>query len=139
VIIGDASGLFALYDEGDPDHRAVRDILERTDEPIILSPYVVAELDYLVATRVGVEAELATIRELAGGGYVLADLDARDLGSVVSVIERYRDQAIGVADASIVVLADRFRTKSILTLDRRHFEILRPLQGGRFKILPGPQ
>ena len=52
------------------------------------------------------------------------------------MIARYRDQAIGVADASIVVLADRYRTREVLTLDHRHFDVLRPLSGGRFKLLP---
>ncbi len=50
--------------------------------------------------------------------------------------DAYRDQAIGVADASIVVLADRYRTKELLTLDHRHFGVLRPLTGGRFKLVP---
>jgi predicted nucleic acid-binding protein len=52
------------------------------------------------------------------------------------VIEQYQDQGVGLADASLVVLADRFRTRTIATLDRRHFEVLRPLAGGRFKIVP---
>jgi hypothetical protein len=34
---------------------------------LVVSPYVVAELDYLVASRLGVSAELAVLRELAGG------------------------------------------------------------------------
>jgi len=41
-----------------------------------------------------------------------------------------------VADASNVVLADRYRTRTILTLDRRAFEVLRPITGGRFAVLP---
>jgi predicted nucleic acid-binding protein len=52
------------------------------------------------------------------------------------VIGRYRDQAIGVTDASLVVLAERYATRTILTLDRRHFDVLRPLQGKRFALLP---
>jgi predicted nucleic acid-binding protein len=52
------------------------------------------------------------------------------------VIEQYAGQGIGVADASIVVLADRLGTRTIATLDRRHFEVLRPLAGGRFTIVP---
>jgi hypothetical protein len=34
------------------------------------------------------------------------------------------------------VLAARRRTLAIATLDRRHFEILRPLSGGYFTIVP---
>lgn len=52
-------------------------------------------------------------------------------------MSRYRDQDIGVADSSLVVLARRYDTRTILTLDRRHFDVLRPLDGGRFKIVGG--
>ena len=52
------------------------------------------------------------------------------------MVERYRDQGIGVTDASLVVLADQYRTRSVLTLDRRHFDTLRPLDGGHFRVLP---
>ena len=105
-------------------------------EPLIVSPYVVAELDYLVASRLGVTAELAMLRELAGGAWDLPAIAADDLSQARSLIERYADQRIGVADASNVVLATRYRTRTIVTLDRRHFDVLRPLTGGRFTILP---
>ena len=95
-----------------------------------------AELDYLVATRIGVDAELAVLRELSSGAWHLADFDAGNLERATAVIEKYRDQDIGLADASTVVLADQHRTTTILTLDRRQFEVLRPIGGGRFSILP---
>jgi predicted nucleic acid-binding protein len=136
VTIADTSGLLALFNRTEPKHEAVARLVSRLDEPLVVPPYVVAEIDYLVATRVGVDAELAVLQELAGGAYTLAQIDADDLAQASAVITRYRDQAIGVADASIVVLADRFRTRQILTLDHRHFGVLRPLSGGRFKIVP---
>lgn len=101
-----------------------------------MSPYVIAEVDYLVATRVGVEAELDVLRELSGGAWGLASFDADDVAAATGVVERYRDQGIGIADASIVVLADRHGTRKIATLDRRHFQVLRPLSGGRFSLVP---
>ena len=111
-------------------------MIEIDDEALVVSPYVVAELDYLIATRIGVKEELTVLSELASGGYLLAALDETDLEQAVAVITKYQDQEIGVADASIVVLADRFQTRTILTLDRRHFEVLRPLSGGKFKVIP---
>jgi hypothetical protein len=36
-----------------------------------VSPYVVAEVDHLVATRVGVDAQVAVLEELSGGAYEL--------------------------------------------------------------------
>ena len=53
-----------------------------------------------------------------------------------SVIAKYRDLKIGLAHASIVVLAARYMTTRVLTLDLRHFRVMEPLQGGHFTILP---
>lgn len=99
-------------------------------------PYVVAELDYLVATRVGVDAELAVLRELAGGAWELANCGAAEIEQAARIVTKYQDQRIGIADAANVVLADRYRTRTILTLDRRHFSALRPIGGGRFTVIP---
>lgn len=66
----------------------------------------------------------------------VAELDAAHLERASAAIARYPDQAVGIADASIVLLADRYRTREILTLDHRHFDALRPLSGGRFKLIP---
>ena len=135
-MIIDTSALLAYFDTDEPDHVAVTAILDDTDEPLVVSPYVLAELDYLVATRLGVAAELAVLAELAGGAWDLPSIDAEGLGDARSVVERYADQRIGVADASNVVLAARYRTQTIVTLDHRHFDVLRPLAGGQFTVLP---
>lgn len=135
-MIVDTSALLAFFDSDEPDHRAVSDVLMGATEPLAVSPYVVAELDYLVAFRLGVSAEMAVLRELAGGAWDLPALDGEDLTRASSIIERYADQRIGVADASIILLAARYRTRTIVTLDRRHFDVVRPLNGGRFAVLP---
>jgi len=136
VIVADTSGLLALFNRREPAHTAVATFLGSVDEVMVVSPYVLAELDYLLATRAGTPAELAVLRELSGGAFVLAGLEAEDLVQAAVVIERYADLGIGIADASLVVLAARYGTRTILTLDRRHFSVLRPLDGGRFKIVP---
>ena len=136
MIVADTSGLLALFNRAEPQHEAMRRVVEGQPDPLVISPYVVAELDYLVATRLGVDAELEVLTELAGGAYHLTSIEEEDMRSVIRVIERYRDQDIGVADASLVVLASRYRTRSVLTLDHRHFSVVRPLDGGRFRLLP---
>jgi predicted nucleic acid-binding protein len=136
-MIVDTSALLAYFNSREPDHAGVARVIdEHADGVLVVSPYVVAELDYLVATRIGVDAELAVLSELSSGAWHLADFDAVNLERATAVIEKYRDQDIGLADASNVVLADQHRTTTILTLDRRHFEVLRPISGGRFSILP---
>ena len=135
-MIVDTSAILAFFDRDEPDHEALTAVLSQSSEALVVSPYVIAEVDYLIGTRLGVAAEIAALRELAGGAWDLATIDSIDLARTVPIIERYADHAIGVADASNVVLADRYRTTTVATLDRRHFSVLRPLSGGYFAILP---
>lgn len=135
-MILDTSGLLAFFNDREPAHEAAHDVIDAADEALVVSPYVVAEVDYLVATRHGVDAELAVLRQLAGGAFELPEITEDDLSKVVRVVERYRDQDIGVTDASLVVLAARYRTRKILTLDHRHFTVLRPARGHTFELLP---
>jgi predicted nucleic acid-binding protein len=135
VIVADTSGLLALPDRGEAKHDAVRQAVAGFETPMVVSPYVVAELDYLVGTGIRVAQGLAVLRELCGGAYVLPEFGPSDMAKAVDVIDRDRDQDIGIADASIVVLAERYATRHLLTLDRRHLSVLRPIPGGRFTLL----
>ncbi len=134
-VIVDTSALLAFFDASEPDHAAVSAVLGSADV-LVVPPYVVAELDYLIATRHGVDYELLVLDELAGGAWDLAAFDEEGLRRAREVIAGYRDQQIGLADASIVVLAERYRTRTIASLDRRHFGVLRSLDGGHFEVVP---
>ena len=119
----------------DPDHAQASRVLD-VSVPLVVSPFVIAELDYLVETRIGIQAELAVLAELSSGSYELPALTAADLISCTALIDRYSDQRVGVTDASLVVLADRYQTRTICTLDRRHFSMLRTLDDRPFDIVP---
>jgi predicted nucleic acid-binding protein len=132
----DTSGLLAAIDAGQRAHPACARALRSARGTLWLSPFVLAELDYLLATRVSSAAQLALLAEVARGAYRLAAFDASDVAAAGAVIERYADQRIGLADASIVVLAGRHDERDVLTLDRRHFAALRRPNGRPFRILP---
>lgn len=135
MIVADTSGLLAAFDRREPRHTQAADVL-RSEVAVVVSPYVVAELGHLLGTRIGPAAEARAMTELAGGGYELSCLEGDDLRRAVGVMERYDDLDVGITDASLVVLAERHGTTVILTLDERHFRVLRPLQGGSFTLLP---
>ncbi len=135
MIIADTSGLLAFFNDAEPAHQRVAAAVAETDDVLVVSPYVIAELDYLLATRLGVNAELTVLSELFGGAYQLADLDRVDRQRCLDTIERYRDQDIGLTDASLVALAHRHETNRILTLDRRHFGVMTPINGGHFDLV----
>ena len=136
MILLDTSGLLSLFVAAETGHEHVVRAFEQEQPPFLISPFVLAELDYLVASRGGATAELAALRELCSGAYDLVGFDAGDLAQATNVIERFRDLSIGLTDASIVVLAGRFGTERVLTLDERHFRALRTPSGGTFTLLP---
>jgi uncharacterized protein len=136
MIVADTSGLLALFNEAEPAHASVARIVGGESDPLVVSPYVMAELDYLLATRVGPRTARAVLRELTGGAYLLPAVTVDDLVVVADVMERYDDLDLGLADASLVVLADRYATTRLLTLDRRHFGPVRTLAGSAFAALP---
>ena len=136
-MILDTSGLLSALDSDQSLHSAAKDALERAGGPLLLSPFVLTELDYLLVTRVGRRAEVALLNEIARGAYRLEPFAATDVMEAVRVIERYPDFGnLGLADASIVVLAERHGAHDILTLDERHFRAIRGPGERPFRLLP---
>lgn len=105
-------------------------------EDLVTTPLIVAEADHLVARRGGAQALSALHTDLAEGAY-LVEWWPGAMAGTVEVARRYADTGIGLADASLVALADRVGTVDVGTLDERRFRVLRPLSGGpAFRILP---
>lgn len=135
MIVADTSGVFAALDRSQRLHEAARTIVA-AGEAIVLSPFVLAELDYLLATRISVSASIELLRDVEEGAYELAPFTSEDVGEARGIVESYHDLGIGIADASIVVLAGRYECNRILTLDERHFRALRTSDGGALTLLP---
>jgi predicted nucleic acid-binding protein len=135
VILLDTSGLVANYNRRDRYHTAAARILERPQQRV-LSPFVLAELDYLLGELAGQEAELLALDDVARGAYQLEVFGAEDVAAAVRVISQYADLRLGLADASIIVLAARYRCLDVLTLDQRHFRAVRGPGGAAFRLLP---
>lgn len=135
MILLDTSGLLAWLDSSQRLHARVAAAMESEQPPFLLSPFVLAEIDYLLATRVGTSAEQAFLSEVANGVFRLEPFESTDLEQAVAILERYEDLDLGVADASIVVLAERHRADRILTLDERHFRVVTSREGP-FRLVP---
>ena len=136
MIVLDTSGLLAAIDGSQRHHAAAAAVLRASQGPLLLSPFVLAELDYLLATRVSAKAAMAFLDQVANGAYRLEPMAAGDLARASEIIGRYRDLQLGVADASLVVLAERHRTNDVLTLDERRFRAVDGPGGRPFRILP---
>lgn len=136
MILLDTSGLLAALFSDQNRHEECARALRDSSPPRVVSPFVLAELDYLIAKYAGVPAEVALLEEIERGAYELAVFDEFNVAKARELVERYSDLNIGLADASIAVLAERYDTRDVLTLDERHFRAIRPSPRRRFRILP---
>lgn len=136
TLILDAAPLVALADAKEPQLRALLRIRDEEEGRLVLPAPVAAEVDYLLGVRFGEVARRALLSDLAAQRYDVACLEADDYRAVSELDIRYSDLGLGLADCSIMVLAERYETRRLLSFDERHFRAVAPLQGGSFELLP---
>lgn len=136
AVLVDTSILVALVDARDGDHERVALYVTRSDEVLLVPVTVLPEADFLIAERVGVRGELAVLHDVVTGGFGLEALTVADVARCAELIEQYADSDMGFTDASIVAMAERLNVTRILTLDRRHFAMIRPRHCAYFDLVP---
>jgi len=135
-VIADTSFLVALMNARDADHEAVRDFYAGYRRPLVTTPLVVAEMDHLVGRAAG-PGGTAVLREQIELGALRVEWWPSAIHRTVEVAAEHAAMAIGLTDASIMVLAERLDTHAVGTLDERHFRRLAPLTGEpAFRLLP---
>ena len=68
--------------------------------------------------------------------FALLPLDQHDIAPIDAILHRYEDQGFQLADAAIMHLSDREGIDTILTLNRRGFDVYRPMNGRSLTIIP---
>lgn len=134
IAVVDTGPLYAVTDTADGDHVRAVEVLHNPEFQIVIPALVVAEVTYLVGTRLGPRAES---RFLQGVEQLEVEAPAADeWRRIAEYVEKYHDFPLGGTDASVIVLAERLETDVILTLDRRHFSAIRPRHTTAFRLLP---
>jgi predicted nucleic acid-binding protein len=135
ALVVDAGAFVAAANHRDPRHHDVAGLLQ-DGAPLVTTQIVLAEVDHLLTRRGGVDLEVAFLDALANAAIRAECLSAVELGRAREVVAQYRDLEVGLADASLVVLCARLRTRTLVTLDERCFRAMSPLNGGHFTLLP---
>lgn len=97
---------------------------------------MLSELCYLLSKRLGAEAEALFVRSILRGEFLLEPFDEQDLDRIADLLARYANLRVGFVDASIVAIAERLDITTILTTDRRHFGVVRPVHVPHLTLAP---
>ena len=136
MIVLDTSVVLAFLDRDDTNHELVYAWMLTQEDELVTTPLIVAELDYLVRRSGGTVAVRILHEDFDKGAYQV-EWWVTAIHETIAVAKRHESIELGLADASLVVLAARLQTIDIATLDERHFRALKPLSGGKaFRLLP---
>jgi predicted nucleic acid-binding protein len=142
VAVADTNALFRLLHSGLDGHDEHKRALKAISH-LVISPMVLAELDYLITVRGGPRKALAAARfierNVATRRFEVPAVGPH-MSPAIAVAEGYADadngKGIGLTDAMNVALAAAYRTETMFTTDR-HFRMVRPLTGHEaFRLLP---
>ena len=133
-IIADTSGIIAFLDKDDQHHSLAVNIVKNYQ--IFIPVTVLPEVDYLATKYLGERVARAFLKDLADGCFTYLSINLDDINQATSIMARYKDLPLGFVDASLIVLAERHQIKRILTLDRRHFNLLQSDRIDYLEILP---
>ncbi|MCP2280049.1 type II toxin-antitoxin system VapC family toxin [Nocardia amikacinitolerans] len=140
IVVADTSGILALFNRSDPDHFGARRAADSASA-LVISPLALTEVHHVASVRAGrqvADSILGLLADrVASSRITVANVGAVQLRTALGVRTKYDGLDLDMVDAMCVALACEFDTDAILTLDRRDFRALRPLDRyPAFRILP---
>lgn len=136
TLICDTGPLYATLNRRDDDHERCRAVLENHPGPLLVPSPVLAEVCWLLESRVGPDVEATFLDSVASGEPKLVDLTVADVVRMAELVRQYRDFPLGAVDAAVVAVAERLGTVQIATLDQRHFRAVTPAHAEAFELVP---
>jgi uncharacterized protein len=121
VVIVDTGAWLALANPRDRFHGKVRQALGGLREPIVTTLPVLTEVTHLLLARLGTDAVLRFVGSWAAGAFQVFDLAAEHVPRVATLMKKYADLPMDLADASLVILAEALDDGRIISTDLRDF------------------
>ena len=134
AVLVDTGPLVAIFDRGDAHHTRCVEILRGIRTPLITVWPVLTEAMYLLSFSWQSQDDLW--ESVERGGLRITDFTAADVTRIRSLMRKYRDRPMDLADAALVRVAERDRLRTVFTLDHEDFRIYRPAPGKTFSLIP---
>lgn len=134
MVIIDTGPIVALFDESEPSHQICKNTLKHIKGPILTSWPVLTESFYLLEDWRKGQSELWEF--ILAGGLNIYDIQPSEYIRLRDLMKKYSDRPMDLADATLVLLAEIHKAKTIFTLDRKDFSLYRPKHCKYFEIIP---
>ncbi len=117
MILCDAGVLFCLCDPTQPKHQTCKEAVQKVNQPLLTSWSCVTEVMYLALHRGGWSMQQRIAKLLLDGLLHIFHIQMEDYERLFALMAQYQDRPMDIADATLVVTAEKTGIKRILTLD----------------------
>ena len=130
-ILADTGFLIALFHPADRLAASAQAYLRKHRHPLATVAPVIVETCFFLSA-----AEKADLLDWAQrGGIAVVETPMDCYAGLASIIGRYADRDIDLADAALIWLANTSGQNRVLTVDSRDFSVYRLKQGRRFELV----
>jgi uncharacterized protein len=133
-LLVDTGPLVAILSRRDQYHRTCVEALREMPGPLFTCWPIITEAVWLLRRESNAIQQL--LNSLNTGFLELLPLNRDDAKPMASILKKYGDRGIQLADAALVHLAARDGLDTIFTLDQRDFSVYRLPKGRGFRLLP---
>lgn len=133
-VLVDTGPLVAILSASDQYHDRCVGQLQSLAPPLLTCWPVVTEAAWLLRSRP--KAIKSLLDGFHTGFLELLPMDQHDVAEIAKRLERYAVSGVQLADICLVHLAQRESIRTLFTLDRRDFQIIRPKGNRALTLLP---
>lgn len=113
----DAGPLLALVDKREPKHQLCRKAASQLSKPLVTTWSCFSEAMYLAGRQGGWVMQNQLGKFLLESVLTIYQIRREDYNRLFQLIEKYQDRPMDLADATLVLVAERLGVNQILTLD----------------------
>lgn len=117
MILCDAGVLLCLVDRSQRRHRVYQTAVKGLAKPLVTTWSCLTEAMYLALHRGGWRMQKQLGQLLLEKLLVIYEIQEDDYDRLLALMEQYRDRPMDLADASLVLVAEKTGYRQILTLD----------------------
>jgi predicted nucleic acid-binding protein len=125
MILVDTGFWLALANRRDHYHETAKAALKKLQEPMITTWPVLTETCHLLLNRMGTEAQQRFLSSWEAGAFQVHPIPEKQIPCISTLMAKYSDLPMDLADASLVLLAEHFGHGRILSTDQRYFQTYR--------------
>lgn len=136
TLVCDTGPLLAVLNDRDKHHAASVALFDGFDGALIVPSLIVTEVCYLAQTQVGSQAEARFLDPIVARELTIEHPTEQDWARIAQLVRQYAGFPLGVADASVIAIAERLNITRLASIDHRHMRAVKPAHCDGFELLP---